>query len=96
MDLKFESVTIEKPDDLNIIIGQAHFIKTVEDIYETLIESSPSIKFGFAFCEASGKCLVRGEGNDDSLKEIAFNNALRIGKSVLMGALNLYSLSRAR
>ena len=63
MELKFESVKVEKPDDLNIIIGQAHFIKTVEDIYETLIESSPAIKFGFAFCESSGKRLVRGSAS---------------------------------
>jgi hypothetical protein len=79
MNLNLEIVKVEKPENLNIIIGQAHFIKTVEDIYEVLIGSMPSIKFGFAFCESSGKCLVRGEGNDEELKKIAIDNALRIG-----------------
>lgn len=79
MSLKLEVVKVEKPPQLNIIIGQAHFIKTVEDIYETLIESSPYIKFGIAFCESSGKRLVRVEGNDEELKKIAADNALSIG-----------------
>lgn len=79
MKLELEVVKINKPKDLNVVIGQSHFIKTVEDIYETLIESVPSIKFGLAFCEASGKCLVRIEGNDEGLKKIAANNALSIG-----------------
>lgn len=79
MTLKFEIVKVEKPPELNIIIGQAHFIKTVEDLYEALIESSPHIKFGIAFCESSGKTLVRLEGNDEELKEIAVRNALNIG-----------------
>jgi hypothetical protein len=78
MKLELEVVEIKKPQDLNIIIGQAHFIKTVEDIYEVLVETVPSIKFGFAFCESSGKCLVRVEGNDEDLKKIAQENALRI------------------
>lgn len=79
MDLEFESVPVKNPQELNIIIGQAHFIKTVEDVYEVLISSCPCIKFGLAFCESSGKCLVRTEGNDDELKKIAVDNALRIG-----------------
>ncbi|MCK4810017.1 MAG: adenosine-specific kinase [Candidatus Omnitrophica bacterium] len=79
MELRFEVVKVEKPEELNIIIGQAHFIKTVEDLYEALIEVSPVIKFGIAFCEASGKCLVRTEGNDQELKSIAVKNALKIG-----------------
>jgi hypothetical protein len=79
MEIKFEVVKVQKPENLNIIIGQAHFIKTVEDLYETLIESSPHIKFGLAFCESSGKTLVRVEGNDEELKEFASQNALRIG-----------------
>ena len=62
-----------------MIIGQAHFIKTVEDIYEVLVGSVPSIKFGIAFSEASGKCLVRVEGNDSELKKIASDNVLAIG-----------------
>ncbi|MEW6171063.1 MAG: adenosine-specific kinase [Candidatus Omnitrophota bacterium] len=77
--LDLSVIKIEKPQDSNIIIGQAHFIKSVEDIYEVLISSSTVIKFGLAFCESSGKCLVRSEGNDTELKEIAQDNALNIG-----------------
>ena len=79
MGLEFEVVDIEKPVDTNIIIGQAHFIKTTEDVYEALITSVPNIKFGFAFCESSGKRLIRVEGNDEELKRIATENALKIG-----------------
>lgn len=77
MELKI--VSIEKPADANIILGQSHFIKTVEDIYEALVSSVPSIKFGIGFCESSGDCLVRNEGNDPELKELAAKNALNIG-----------------
>lgn len=79
MAVNLEIVDVKKPEDINIIIGQSHFIKTVEDVYEVLIASVPSIKFGLAFCEASGKCLVRAEGNDSELKKIAIDNALQIG-----------------
>ena len=79
MGLEFEVVDIEKPVDTNIIIGQAHFIKTTEDVHEALITSVPNIKFGFAFCESSGKRLIRVEGNDEELKRIATENALKIG-----------------
>ena len=79
MEVKFEVVKVKKPEDCNIIIGQAHFIKTVEDIYETLIESSPHIKFGVAFCESSGKQLVRVDGNEEELKDCASGNASAIG-----------------
>jgi len=79
MGASIEVIKVDKPDDLNVIIGQSHFIKTVEDIYEVLTGSMPSIKFGLAFCEASGKCLVRTEGNDEELKKIAGENTLRIG-----------------
>ncbi len=72
-------VKIKKPDDVNIIIGQAHFIKSVEDIYEAITTSSAAIKFGIGFCESSGKCLVRVEGNDEELKKIASSNAEAIG-----------------
>ncbi len=72
------SVKINKPDDVNVIIGQAHFIKTVEDIYEVIVASVSDMKFGIAFCEASGDCKVRVEGNDDELKEIAVTNALDV------------------
>lgn len=73
------TVKINKPDDINIIFGQSHFIKTVEDIYEALISAMPNIKFGFAFCESSGACLIRSEGNDVHLKKLAEENALNIG-----------------
>jgi adenosine/AMP kinase len=72
-------VRIEKPEDVNIIIGQTHFIKTVEDLYEALVNSVPNIKFGIGFCESSGACLVRTEGNDEELKTLAANNAYAIG-----------------
>jgi hypothetical protein len=77
--MEFKVVRIERPEGLNIIIGQSHFIKTVEDIYETLVGATPHIKFGIAFCESSGECLVRAEANDKELKRIAVDNALRIG-----------------
>ena len=73
------TVEIEKPDDLNLILGQAHFIKTVEDLYETLAGSSPQLRFGLAFCESSGPRLVRRAGNDEELVELAVRNALAIG-----------------
>lgn len=77
--MELELIKVNKPQDLNIIIGQSHFIKTVEDIYETIISSVPNAKFGLAFCESSGKCLVRVEGNDEELKKIAADNAFAIG-----------------
>lgn len=73
------TVKIEKPDDVNIIMGQAHFIKTVEDLYEVLISSSIALKFGIAFCESSGPCLIRHDGNDKELVELAVKNAGKIG-----------------
>ena len=73
------SVTIKKPMDINFILGQSHFIKTVEDIHEALVTSVPGIKFGVAFCEASGKCLVRFSGTDPEMIELAQKNALAIG-----------------
>jgi len=79
MELELEVVKIKKPDELNIIIGQTHFIKTVEDIYEVIVSSVPHIKFGLAFCESSGLCLVRAEGNDEELKNLAIENALNVG-----------------
>jgi uncharacterized protein len=73
------TVTIEKPEATNFILGQSHFIKTVEDIHEALVSTVPGIKFGLAFCEASGKCLVRWSGTDDAMIELAKHNALAIG-----------------
>lgn len=71
-------VKIEKGAEASIIIGQSHFIKTAEDIYEALVNSVPGIKFGAAFCESSGPCLVRSEGTDEGLKKLAEKNALNI------------------
>jgi adenosine/AMP kinase len=73
------SVGVEKPEEINFILGQSHFIKTVEDVHEALINSVPGIKFGLAFCEASGKCLVRWSGTDEAMIELARKNALAIG-----------------
>jgi uncharacterized protein len=77
MDLQI--VTIDKPDDMNMILGQSHFIKTVEDLHEAIVQTNPSMKFGIAFCEASGPALVRHSGNDAALEELAARNALAIG-----------------
>ncbi len=71
-------VKIEKPESINFILGQTHFIKSVEDIHEVLVSTVPGIKFGLAFCEASGKCLVRWSGTDQSMIELAKKNALAI------------------
>ena len=79
MSVETELVAVENPSGLNVILGQTHFIKTAEDIHEALIGSVPGIKFGVAFCEASGPCLVRLEGNDESLKTLAAKNALAVG-----------------
>jgi adenosine/AMP kinase len=76
MDLK--AVPLEIPADSNIIVGQSHFIKTVEDIYEAIVNSVPQMKFGVAFNEASGPCLTRVDGNDDELKAAATRNASAI------------------
>ena len=77
--IEFKIVRIHKPDDVNVILGQSHFIKTVEDIYEAVAGSVPGAKFGLAFCESSGDCLVRIEGNDEGLRVLARDNALAIG-----------------
>jgi uncharacterized protein len=73
------NISIEKPEDINFILGQSHFIKTVEDVHEALVNSVPGIKFGVAFCEASGKCLIRWSGTDEAMIELAKKNALAIG-----------------
>jgi len=77
--MDIETVRIDKPEDVNLILGQSHFIKTVEDLYETLVGASPSMRFGLAFCESSGPRLVRRAGNDDELVDLAGRNALAIG-----------------
>lgn len=78
-DVKIEIVEIEKSDDINFILGQTHFIKSIEDLYETMVNSVPNGKFGIAFCEASGACKIRSEGNDETLKKLAEKNAENIG-----------------
>jgi hypothetical protein len=72
-------VPLDNPDELNLVLGQSHFIKTVEDLHEALVGTSPQIRFGLAFCESSGPRLVRRSGNDDGLVQLATDNALKIG-----------------
>ena len=76
--MQLVTVKIEKPADINFILGQSHFIKTVEDIHEALVQTVPGIKFGLAFCESSGEMLVRWTGTDDSMIELARQNALAL------------------
>lgn len=73
--MELKSVRLSIPEDGNIIVGQSHFIKTVEDIYEAIVNTVPQLKFGIAFCEASGACLIRADGNDEALKTLAIQNA---------------------
>ena len=76
--MEIKEIMIEKPEEMNFILGQTHFIKSVEDIYEAIINTVPYARFGFAFCEASGPCLIRAEGNDEDLKKMAIQNAKNI------------------
>lgn len=93
--IQFESVRTEFPSDTNIIIGQSHFIKTVEDLYEAVVGTVPQAKFGVAFNEASGPCLVRFDGNDDELKKIALHNAQSIaaGHTFVLIVRNAYPIN---
>lgn len=93
--LTLSTVKIKPPKDANIILGQAHFIKTAEDLYEALVNAVPSIKFGLAFCESSGPCLVRSEGNDPELKCLASETALELacGHSFLIIMRNAYPIN---
>lgn len=77
--MKLESVRVNLPDGANVIFGQSHFIKTVEDIYEAIVNTNPGMKFGVAFCEASGERLVRFDGNDEGLMAAAVENAKAVG-----------------
>ncbi|TRZ50557.1 hypothetical protein D4Q80_00090 [bacterium] len=77
--VEMKLVKIKKPAEVNFILGQSHFIKTVEDLYEVLVNNVPGIKFGLAFAESSGACKVRSEGNDAQLKQLAAENILEIG-----------------
>lgn len=77
--MNIETVQIDKPEEVNLVLGQSHFVKTVEDVHEALVNAVPGIMFGLAFNEASGKCLVRFSGTDDSLMALARRNALALG-----------------
>jgi adenosine/AMP kinase len=93
MELKF--VKVEPPKDCNTILGMAHFIKTAEDLYEALVNSVPNIQFGVGFCESSGPCLVRHEGNDPELRRLVAEKAFEIacGHSFLIFIKNAYPLN---
>ena len=78
MKVELELIAVKKDENLNLILGQSHFIKTAEDIYEVIVAGVPQAKFGLAFCESSGKCLIRSEGNDNALKKSAESIALEI------------------
>jgi adenosine/AMP kinase len=89
--MEFKSIAINKPDHVNVIIGQSHFIKSVEDLYEALMQAVPGIKFGVAFCEASGPCLIRYAGTDEALERLAIENA----NAVAAGHLFIIALGNA-
>jgi adenosine/AMP kinase len=93
MELKI--VKIEKPDNINFILGQSHFIKTVEDLYEAIVTTQPHMKFGIAFCESSGPALVRWAGNDEAMIELAKKNALNLsaGHSFIIFMDNGYPIN---
>ncbi|MDH7594150.1 MAG: adenosine-specific kinase [Methanomicrobiales archaeon] len=94
-EVELRLVRIEKPEDVNFILGQSHFIKTVEDLYEAIAGISPNARFGIAFCESSGDRLVRVDGNDNEMKELAKGNALAIGAghSFIVFMRNCYPIS---
>ncbi len=96
--MELRSVRVERPEGLNVIIGQSHFIKTAEDIYEAIVNTVPQARFGVAFCEASSKCLVRVEGNDEEMKEIAKRNALSLsaGHTFLIALKDAYPINILR
>jgi adenosine/AMP kinase len=93
--LEFKTVKIETPKDCNVILGMAHFIKTAEDLYEALVNAVPNIKFGVGFCESSGPCLVRHEGNDEELRRLAAEKAFEIacGHSFIIFLKNAYPIN---
>lgn len=93
--LEFKYVKIEVPKDCNVILGMAHFIKTAEDLYEALVNAVPNIKFGIGFCESSGPCLVRHEGNDSELQHLAAEKAFEIacGHSFIIFLKNAYPIN---
>jgi uncharacterized protein len=93
--MELKSIKVEPPKDCNTILGMAHFIKTAEDLYEALVNSVPNIQFGLGFCESSGPCLVRHEGNNPELRQLAAQKAFEIGcgHSFLIYIKNAYPLN---
>ncbi len=93
--LEFKTVKIEPPKDCNVVFGMAHFIKTVEDLYEAVVNAAPNVKFGVGFCESSGPCLVRHEGNDEELRKLAAEKAFEIacGHSFIILLKNAYPIN---
>jgi len=93
--LELKTVKIETPENCNVIVGTAHFIKTVEDLYEALVNAVPNIHFGIGFCESSGPCLVRHEGNDEELRRLAKDKAFEIscGHSFIIFLKNAYPIN---
>ena len=96
--MEIKTVDIENPQGLNVVLGQSHFIKTVEDVYEALVSTVPGIKFGFAFCESSDRRLVRFTGTDDELIELSKRNALNIssGHSFILFLKDVYPINILR
>lgn len=95
MSIKLEIVDLKIPEGCNIILGQSHFIKTVEDLYEAMMNSTPNVKFGIAFCESSGPRLIRHDGNDEELRKIAIENALKLsaGHCFIIVMRNAYPIN---
>ncbi|MFQ5837063.1 MAG: adenosine-specific kinase [Candidatus Bathyarchaeia archaeon] len=93
--MEFKTVRIDVPEGCNVVLGMAHFIKTVEDLYEALKNAVPDIRFGIGFCESSGPCLVRSEGNDEELKSLAAKYALELacGHSFIIFMKNAYPIN---
>jgi adenosine/AMP kinase len=93
--LEFKTVRIEPPENCNIILGQAHFIKTIEDLYEAIVTSVPAAKFGLAFCESSGPCLVRHDGTEPELRKLAAEEAMELscGHSFIILLKNAYPIN---
>ncbi|MGB9676268.1 MAG: adenosine-specific kinase [Candidatus Bathyarchaeales archaeon] len=93
--MEFRTVKIDVPEGCNVILGMAHFIKTVEDLYEAMVNAVPNVKFGIGFCESSGPCLVRHEGNDEELRQLAAKKAYEIacGHSFIIFMKNAYPIN---
>lgn len=93
--MEFRTVKIDVPEGCNVILGMAHFIKTIEDLYEAMVNAVPNVKFGIGFCESSGPCLVRHEGNDEELRQLAAKKAYEIacGHSFIIFMKNAYPIN---